>query len=358
MKLTISTTKLQDMVTRAVKGAGNNKLILLTSLICIEVKAGKFTLITTDATNYLYIIDEKFGGEDFYAVVDVNVFSKLISKMTCETIIMKVEDNSLSVKGNGKYKIELPLDENGEPIIYPNPYKETGSAEQKINLSTVKVILDTLKPALATTLEIPCYTGYYVGDRIIATDTFKIADMDVKLFPETCLISSELMNLLSVMTTENIYVEFVGDTIQFSTPECKICGRPMEGVDEFAVESITELVKTEFASYCAVPKNTLTQVLDRLSLFVGPYDKNAIRLTFTNVGLEISSKASNGVEIIPFTASEDFVDFTCLVDVQMFTQEVKAVQADAINIYYGEDNAIKFEDGNITIIIALLEEEE
>ena len=359
MKLTIGTAKLQDMVTRATKGAGNNKLIPITSLICVEVKDNVLTLITTDMTNYLYIRDDKFVGEDFYAVVDVSMFSKLISKMTCETVVLEVKNNVLYVSGNGKYKIELTLDENGMPVKYPDPFVErTGVPGQRVNLSTVKVILETLKPALATTLEVPCYTGYYVGDSVIATDTFKIANMGIQLFSKTCLISAELMDLLSVMTTETIYVEFIEDAVQFSTPDCRIFGRLMDGVEEFAVDPIMGLVETEFASYCAVPKNTLMQVLDRLSLFVGPYDKNAIRLTFTGQGLEISSKASNGVEIIPFIASKDFTNFTCLVDVQMFTQEVKAIQSDAINIYYGEDNAVKFEDGNITIIVALLEEEE
>ena len=359
MKLTISTTKLQDMVARASKGVGNNKLIPITSLICIEVKNNRLTLITTDATNYLYITEDKFVNEDFYAVVDANMFAKLVSKMTCDSIVLAVKDGVLVVKGNGTYKIELPLDETGQPIKYPNPYNEdTMAREQKINLSTIRVILETLKPALATTLEIPCYTGYYVGDSVIATDTYKIADMDIKLFDQTSLISSELMNLLSVMTSEMIQVSFIDGAIQFETPDCKIFGRPMEGIEDFAVEPITELVKTEFNSMCALPKNQLLQVLDRLSLFVGTYDKNAIRLTFTNTGLEISSKALSGVEIIPYVSSEEFRDFTCMIDVQMFTQEIKAISADVINLYYGEDNAIKLEDGNITIIVALLEDED
>lgn len=358
MKLTISTTKLQDMVARASKGVGNNKLIPITSLICIEVKDNKLTLITTDATNYLYIMDDKFVNDDFYAVVDANMFAKLISKMTCENIVLTVADGVVAVKGNGNYKIELPLDENGQPIKYPDPFNNDILAEaQKINLSTVRVILETLKPALATTLEIPCYTGYYAGDSVIATDTYKIADMDIKLFNQSVLLSSELVDLLSVMTSEIIQVDFLNDAIQFSTPDCKIFSRPMDGIDDFAVEPISALVDTEFDSKCVLPKSSLLQVLDRLSLFVGTYDKNAIRLTFTNAGLEISSKASNGIEIIPYISSENFTDFTCMIDVQMITQEVKAIQSDTINLYYGEDNAIKFEDGNITIIVALLEDE-
>ena len=112
MKLTIKTVKLKEMVAKAVKGVGNNKLIPLTSLMAIELKDATLTLITTDATNYLYISEDKVVGEDFYVVVDANVFSKLISKMTCEDVTLEIKSDiiALQVKGNGTYKIELPLD--------------------------------------------------------------------------------------------------------------------------------------------------------------------------------------------------------------------------------------------------------
>ena len=362
MKLTIKTEKLKEMVSRAVKGVGNNKLIPLTSLMAIEVKDNKLTLITTDATNYLYIIEDKVVADDFYVVVDANTFSKLISKMTCENVTLEVKSgvNVLEVKGNGNYKIELPLDENGEPIKYPDPADKidlSNSIEKTINRSTIQVILETIKPALATTFENPCYTGYYMGQQVVATDTYKIASMDVKLFERAKLISPELLDLLSVMTEEKITVYVSDNDIVYSTHDCIVCGKFMEGIEDYAIDAIMGLVDTEFESFCSVPKSALLQLLDRLALFVGTYDKNAVYLTFTQNGLQVSSKAANGVELINYVASDNFKDFTCAIDIQMLTQEVKAISNDVIELYYGEDNAIKMTDGNITIIVALLEDD-
>ena len=328
MKLTLKTEKLKEMVSRAVKGVGNNKLIPLTSLMAIEVKDNKLTLITTDATNYLYIVEDKVVADDFYVVVDANTFSKLVSKMTCENITLEVKTGLfvLEVRGNGNYKIELPLDENGEPIKYPDPVEklDLSSAEQRtINRTTVQVILETIKPALAVTLENPCYTGYYVGDDVVATDTYKIASMNINLLGNNRLVSPEFI----------------------------------EGIEDYAIDAINGLVNTEMNSFCSVPKNAILQLLDRLSLFVGTYDKNAIHLTFTQNGLQVSSKAANGVEIIDYIASENFTPFTCAIDIQMLTQEIKAISNDVIELYYGTDNAIKMTDGNITIIVALLEDD-
>lgn len=363
MKLTLKTEKLKEMVAKAVKGVGNNKLIPLTSLMAIELKDATLTLITTDATNYLYISEDKVVGEDFYVVVDANVFSKLISKMTCEDVTLEIKSDitALQVKGNGTYKIELPLDENGEFIKYPDPVKKldlSNATETTINRTTIQVILETVKPALAVTLENPCYTGYYIGDQVVATDTYKIASMDVKMFDKPRLISSEMLDLLAVIDTEKINAYLTDNDVVFSTPTCTVCGKLMEGIEDFAIDPIMGLVQTEFDSVCSVPKNALLQLLDRLSLFVGPYDKNAIHLTFTSQGLQVSSKATNGIEMINYISSENFKDFTCAIDIQMLINEVKAISNDVIEIHYGEDNAIKMIDGNITIIVALLEDTE
>lgn len=363
MKLTIKTDKLKDIVSRSIKGVGNNKLIPITSLMALEVKDNKLTVITTDATNYLYIIEDKIVADDFYIVVDATTFSKLVSKMTCENVTFEVKTGTwiLEVKGNGNYKIELPLDENGEPIRYPDPVSKLDLGEDTqigtINKSTINVILETIKPALATTLDTPCYTGYYVGSKVLATDTYKIASMDVPLFENAKLVSPEMFDLLAVMSAEKIAVDVINNEVVYSTPDCIVYGKFMEGLDEYAVDAISELVDTKFDSFCSVSKSALMQLLDRLSLFVGTYDKNAINLTFTNAGLQVSSKAASGVEIIDYIASDNFKDFTCSVDIQMLTQEVKSISNDVIELYYGEDNAIKMTDGNITIIVALLEED-
>ena len=362
MKLTLSTQKLKELVSRSIKGVGNNKLIPITSLMAIELKNSVLTLITTDSTNFLYVREEKIAGDDFYVVVDASQFSKLISKMTCDSVTLSIKEGvwTLDIRGNGNYRLELPLDEDGHPIIYPDPYARLTDVQDCgfINKTTVRVILDSIKPSLAVTLDNPCYTGYYVGERVVATDACKIADLNVEILENPTLISSEMMDLLSVMYAERIKVDRSGDDIIFSTPDCIVIGKILDGFDEFAIDAITNLLDTEYNSYCKVPKSKLLQLLDRLALFVGPYDKNAVNLTFTDRGLQVSSLATSGIELVEYLASENFKDFTCSIDINMLIQEVKAIKNDVIELYYGDDNAIKLVDGNITLIVALLEDEE
>jgi DNA polymerase III sliding clamp (beta) subunit (PCNA family) len=358
MKLTINTATLQGLVARAMKGASCNKMIPLTGLMAIELKDHTLTLTTTDATNYLYVRENKVDGDDFYVVVQADIFSKLIARLTCENVSLALKNSSLTVTGNGEYSIELPLDEEGELIKYPNPLSNFVKGEPtQINLSTIKLILSTAKVSLATTLDVPCYTGYFVGHKIIATDTCQICGIDIKLFDQPVLISAEMMNLLDVMSSEKIDVYTGGDTMMFSTQDCIVYGKTMDCLSDFQIDAIDSLLGENFDSACRLSKSALLQLLDRLSLFVGVYDKNGIYLTFTRDGLMITSKQANSSEVIKYIESDNFKDFTCCVDIEMFRSLIKANTGDSIEMQYGEDNAIKLTDGNVTQILALLEDD-
>ena len=91
-------------------------MIPITGLMSIELKDHKLTLTTTDAINYLFIVEDKVDGEDFCVVVQAETFAKLISRMTSETVSLELVGEELRVTGNGEYKIDLPLDEEGELI--------------------------------------------------------------------------------------------------------------------------------------------------------------------------------------------------------------------------------------------------
>ena len=71
----------------------------------------------------------------------------------------------------------------------------------------------------------------------------------------------------------------------------------------------------------------------------------------------ITSKQANSSEVIKYIESDNFMDFTCCVDIEMLRSLIKANTGDSIEMQYGEDNAIKLTDGNVTQILALLEDD-
>lgn len=357
MKLKLKTLKLQEMVSKAIKGASNNKMIPITGLMAIVLKKGVLTLITTDATNTLKVMEKGIEGDDFYAVVQADIFSKLVAKITTETITLTLKENSLEVKGNGTYSIELPLDEEGQLIKFPEYKFDTNVEKSEINLSTVKVLLNANKAALAQTMEIPCLTGYYFDDKVLTTDTFKVCSTDIKVFPDKVLLPAELMELLALMDEEKITVQVSGNKILFSTNNVIVFGSQLEGIEDYPSEAINAYLETEFKSVCKLPKGAVLNLLDRLALFVATYDKNGVYLTFTKDGVIFSSKRSNGTELIKYQGSENFQPFTCCVDIELLKSQISAQTEEVVELWYGHEKAIKMTSGKITQIVALLEDD-
>lgn len=362
MKLSISTEIMQELISRASKGVGNVKGLPLTSLIAIQLKDNQLSLITTDGTNYLYIKKDKVEGDEFYIVVEAEKLIKLISKQSCEKLTMTVTGNALEIRGDGTYRIDIPLDPGtGEAIVYPDPMdglELDEEARKEINLSTIKTVLDSCTASLADTLEVPCYTGYYAGEKVVTTNNYILTSMAVNLFAQDVLVAPEYMNLLDVMTEEKISSWIVDDTIICTSQDCVVYGKVMEGLEDFPYDSISEYTEQEMESYCKVTKSKMLATLDRISLFVGTYDDDIVSLTFAKDGIQIESKQSNGIEVVPYLESENFTPFTCNINIVELVAELKSYQSDSVLLYYGNENAIKMEDGNTTFIIALIQEEE
>lgn len=365
MKLEVNTAMLQSMVAKAVKGAGNNNDLLITQLMGIELKDNQLSLATTNNVNYLYIIQDKVSGDDFNVVVPVEKFSKLISKLTCENVVLEVTEankgelDKLVIHGNGRYVIELPYDEEGELVEFNNPLANMSTEDwgaSTLNLSTARLILSTAKAALQVGKADSCYSNYYMGDRVVATDTYKICGIDINIFDEPKLISPELFDLLDVMSEEDITVNYRDEYVIFQTDSVIIFGEVEEGVDEFKIDAISSLLDDTFPSECKIEKAKLLQMLDRIALFVDVLDKNSIYLTFTKDGIEVMSKKDSGSELIPYKESTNFQEYTCCLDIDLFKTQIKAYASDVITMLYGKDQ-IKLVCGNVKQIIALADDD-
>lgn len=357
----VVTSRMKEAVNKAIKGAGFNNLIPITSMIGIKLSEGKLRLITTDMTNTLCIIIDKVAGDDMDITVDADKFGKLIAKTTSEDIDLSVKDDILFVKANGTYKIPLISDEEGL-ISFPDikDLSENKEADCKTKLSSVMQAYNINKSALAKTLENPALTGYYCGDTVISTDANVITFNQFKMFDndEPILISAQQMQLLTLNTEEDIDVLISGNSIQFVTEDVVIDGALMEGIEDFPANEVNAYLDEAFTSSCKVPKDLLLSVLDRLALFIEPYDKNGAYFTFGRKGINIHSKKDASTETINYVESKDFAPFVCCVDIPMLKEQLQANPDDTVKICYGNENALKIESGKVTQVIALLEDED
>lgn len=365
MKFTINTPVLQEMLSKAVKGASNDNQRPLTGLIAIELKDNVLTLITSSESNYLYVCREKTEGEDFYVVVPVEIFSKLVSKLTAEKTTLELQNNNLVITSGGKYTIEVSIDEEGELTRYPDPFSKISvltAKYYKVKKSTLGLILAVNSASIADgeiAKDLPeVYTGYHLYDSIVTTDTIKMCGIKIPICDEPMLLRASTMKLTELFTEENLMIKVVDNNVVIMAEDaldCIIVSKLMEDIEDFQIDALNNLLASEFESTCAVGKTKLLQILDRLSLFIDKLDDYGVYLTFTKDGLQMSNKKSSSEELLPYEASDNFKPYKCKVDIKMLIDQVKAAPGDLINLEYGNDTCLKFVDGNVTQLVALLD---
>lgn len=360
MKIKLKTKTLQEMVAKSLKGASCNKLIPITSLMELKVVDGTLTLTTTNGANYLKVFEKGVSDVNFCIVVEVGVFSKLVAKTTCETITLELEESTLNFEGNGKYKLELPLDENGKLINFPTYQFEKVAEPYETKLSTINTLLTLNKPSLATTMEVPVLTAYYLSEKVYTSDTYLVCVTELDFLNkghEPLLIHGDLMDLLGVMSDESIKVYKDNEKLLFESSNTVIYGTQLSGIEDFPIEGIDSYLEAQFSSSCVLPKTALMNVLDRLSLFVTSYDKNGIYLTFTKEGVLVSSKKSTGSELILYQNSSNYMDYKVYIDIEMLKTQISVQPEETVNLHYGSESAIKLTSGKTVQVIALLEDE-
>lgn len=357
----VSTTRMKEAVNKVIKGAGNNNLIPITSMIGIKLSDGKLRLLTTDMTNTVCVIVDKVSGDDLDITVDSDKFSKLVAKTVAEDIDLTVKDDILYVKAGGTYKIPLISDEEGI-VSFPDIESDLSDMEagwNTVKLSSIMQAYHINRYALSKTKENQALTGYYCGDHVVTTDANVITFNQFKMFPFDfpVLISDRQMELLATFNEEDIKVSVDPKSVVFATDTQVLEGELMQCIDDFPAQEVSAYLDEAFTSSCTVSKDLLLGTLDRLALFIEPYDKNGAYFTFGRKGINIYSKKGASTETINYIESKDFQPFTCCVEIPVFKEQLQAIPQDSVKIYYGNENAIKLECGKVLQVMALLEDD-
>ena len=357
--VTIKTETLQNMVNKAVRGASNNKLIPLTSYIGITLSPNIFSLLTTDGMNYLQVSTD-IEGEPLKAVVLADVFAKLVRKLTGDTVKLDLTDKYLVVECNGTYKLELLLDEEGNPIEFHMP-SDFDNFEGKPRLgefdrSTITRIMNSLKQSLAVVPTRPHYCCYRMGDEIVATDTSLISILNKKVFEKARLLSAECMNLLDVVVDEggSAVAYQLNGAVVFDCGHDILYTREPNGLENFNVDAIKGFADGEFPYHCTISKQSLIDTFERIDLFVGDLDAGAVNLKFDQDGVTVSSKSTSGVEQVQYETVDGETSFECVADVTSLLTVFRAQPSDVVDVYFGAEQTIKVVDGDLVTIFALM----
>ena len=353
---TFSTEKLKQLVAYAVKGAGFDANITESMQLGIKVADSIISLSTTTGETYLRVSD-RCTADDMNITVDAEIFSKLISKITSDTVDIDLKGKVLEVVGNGKYKLELIPDEEGNTKVFPDKFKEQSELIGTIPANDVVTINSSIKASLSENIG-SIYSQYYVGDIVASTDRIMLSVLNKKYFDTAYLFSVEFMDLMLLSCADVSIYKSEHTIVAISKPsencEIAICAPVPDNTSDYDIESLTKFANLSAPAFCRVKKVDLINLLDRLSLFVNKFDEGAIKLHFTQDCIEVSSMASSGIERIEYTECKDIQDKEIKINIKRLNKQIKAYNSDLVDLSYGGDVCIKLVDGDISQIIALM----
>lgn len=359
MKVTLETKVLKNLVARVMKGVGNNESMMRTCWIGIKCLENTLYMTAWDGENYLQVSEDKIVCDDFKVTVTANTFAQLISKTTSEKVTMELKDKYLKVKGNGDYKLELPVNDEGELDNYPELVFDNKGKGNKIKLSAIVWAIEGNKISLAKTPENPCLMCYYFGEDILTTNNTTASISNIDVFGTSIMLKAELVNLVATMENEDITVWTDKDRIMFQTPKTTILGYFDEGKQEFEeqiADDLRTLFNQECPASCAVEKDKLLGILDRITLFVKAKEEG-IRVMFTQNGIQFYNKDNSVNELLPYAESNNFVNFEVKLQLDVFKDLITSVCGDKCYIEYGTDGYLKFGKEKRHHLLTVLAEE-
>lgn len=347
----VSTKNLQSMVNKLGK-CNNNKLLEITRYYKLSVSEGGLCLIATDGNNFISVVDKTVSGDKFETIVKADQFSRLVLRTSVDKMSFDLKENYLEVVGNGKYKVEILTDEQ-----YPSfEFSQDDQYKTEVALNTLQSVSTVNKHAISTTIADGVLTGYLFKDgNCVTADGIKVCVTPAKFVDRGILITPDMMALLGALTQEKVNVFYENGKLAFVTDDTTIFGSEMDGQEQYP--EIGQLTNIQFPSKCSLSKLAVMNILDRLTLFIDPFEKNEVQLDFTKDGLVISTN-SGSYEILAYATSENFQEFSCCVNGLFFKELVSAVGTELFELSYGEEELIRLDSNGVCQLLATGEGEE
>ncbi len=358
MRVEFKTNNLVDLVSKAYKGVGNNKLIPITSLIGLQFSSDGFYVRSYDGLNEVVIKDAsiKRDYELQYeeVVVNANILKSLLDKITTENIYLELTPNKLIITGNGEYFLDIVYDENVPLTMKRLDFNDYGSETYNIKKSDLLVAVTNNEASVDLNNQIICETGALFSKKLITTDEILATLTDVELVKDKkFLFSYSTLHLVDIFNKDELIFKVNGNTFKLTDGINYIVGNFVQGLDEYPEESLLGLVG-EDVSCVGIKTQELIDSLNRLSIFVKAFDKDDLNMILEKNTLTLKTNLSNAVEVLKVCGEPvEYKEFN--VSLTKFLGQLSHIVEEEILLRYNSETFIRFDTANSIYLIAEVE---
>lgn len=353
MKFSINTARLNSALSKIHKGVGGSNIMPITEYLNIKLFDNVLSITATDLNNFITFTAKDVEGEEGEVNVKADALIKLVAKTTKSDMTFNSTETHLEVKGNGNYKIPLLAES------FPTYEFNHDSEQIEISTANLKKALKVNSGSIAREMIMPCLTGYNIGETVITTDGIKmcINQTDEFLKDSRVLISQKLADLLHTLVDEKVIVQQDGNKLLFTTEQLVIFGSQLDGIEEYP--DITGITELTYLGSCKVSKQDLLFALDRLSIFVDPFDNNGVSILFGDESLVISDLKGNSTEEVAMIQNDVLgLETKIAVNLQYFKDLLSVLTEPEVVLEFGNDLPLKIVEGEVVQILSIMSTEE
>jgi len=277
MKFEISTPLLQTVCSKLVKAVSSKDIIPSLKNFLISAEGNEIKIIAGDGATYLekYINSNSIleGGK---TSVDGKDFTKLISKINTDTVVIETtNDNKLRINA-GKSKFHLKTIDANEYVYPESLVPDVNDIE--VNLLELKKALKLASITVSKNATEIYFTGYKIGKALMTTNRNNLTIYNIPISLDDLLLTQDIVNLIYDLDGETATISYTLDFIEIKTLGTRVLGNLLSGLEYFPGNDIME--QFNYDKHVVINKKELLPVLDRAMIFVK--DLGAIQLKFEN----------------------------------------------------------------------------
>ena len=262
----------------------SNEISVLTESLEIKTQNRNLYLNVTNKEYYCSAKFELDHDENFHAVVNANLFLKLIAAVTTEEVELTIQDNFVLMKANGNYKIPL-IFENDAMMEVP----VINIINKTVDMNIPGSVLDSIVNYNSKELNVnssakPVQKMFYVDQEgCITFSTGACVNSFTLEKPITILLNSRLVKLFKLFKDDMIRFSLGYDPISetliqtkvsFMTDKIKlnaITGCDESLLNQVPVSAIRGRANKPYPYSVVMNKDALLEAINRLLLFSAGY---------------------------------------------------------------------------------------
>lgn len=360
--------ELKDVCSTILPAVDSAELSSITETLELEI-ANKVLYLRV--TNREYFVEAKLKvdtDETFKATVNANLFLRLVSQTTAESIELLVDNTSLIFKGNGTYKIPLIFDRE-ELLVLPRIDIKNVTAEFDIDSEILNSIMDyNSKQITIGTLSKPVQKMFYIDEKGAVTFTSGACVNSFTLpKPVKMLVNLRLVKLFKLFKEGKVqfklgYDAISEDIIQTKVrfENSKICITAILSCDDtmlasVPVDAIRNRANSAYTYSVTLDKNVLIDTISRMKLFISSMKaaNNYGKFVFDKDKVCISDRTGENKEELMYNNDTTSIEepYELYLDLNELLAVLDTCSGSHVVVKFGDKQAITINRGNIINVI-------